>query len=131
MANLLMGKAVADALSEKLKNEVEVLKKRGVTPALAILRVGENAGDLSYEKGARKRAKQLCVSIRRMVFPGDVSAETLLEAIDQRNKDASVHGVWLYRPLPEHLKARETEICNRLIAEKDVDGMTDLSAAGI
>lgn len=131
MANLLMGKAVADALSEKLKNEVEVLKKRGVTPALAILRVGENAGDLSYEKGARKRAEQLGVAIRPMVFPGDVSAETLLEAIDQLNKDASVHGVLLFRPLPEHLQSREQEICNRLIPEKDVDGMTDLSAAGI
>ena len=47
------------------------------------------------------------------------------------NADTGVHGVLLFRPLPDHLRSREREICNRLLPEKDVDGMTDLSAAGV
>ena len=47
------------------------------------------------------------------------------------NRDASVHGCLLLRPLPAHLRDVENAICNRLLPEKDVDGMTDVSAAGV
>ena len=47
------------------------------------------------------------------------------------NGAEEIHGCLLFRPLPEHLKRREWEICNRLAPEKDVDGMTALSAAGV
>jgi len=131
MAKLLLGREVADALSENLRSRVEHLGKKGIVPILAIIRVGENAGDLSYETGAKKRAEQLGVRIRTMVLPQNASAERLLYTIDSLNMDASVHGVLLLRPLPEHLRSRENEICNRLSPQKDVDGMTALSAAGV
>lgn len=131
MAELLSGKAVADALSENLKSRVTNLGEKGVVPVLAIIRVGENAGDLSYETGARKRAEQLGIQVRMVVLPQTASGEQLLDAIDSLNADDSVHGVLLFRPLPKHLQPREQEICNRLAPHKDVDGMTDSSAAGV
>lgn len=131
MAKLLLGREVADALSEQLKTKVDALKAKGVTPTLVILRLGENAGDLSYEKGTRARAAQLGVRVHTIDFPKSVSAEKLMAVIDDLNLDPQVHGVLLFRPLPEQLKARENEICNRLDPRKDVDGMTDLSAAGV
>ncbi|MBQ2854391.1 MAG: bifunctional 5,10-methylenetetrahydrofolate dehydrogenase/5,10-methenyltetrahydrofolate cyclohydrolase [Oscillospiraceae bacterium] len=131
MAKLLLGKEVADALSEELKARVQQLEEQGITPTLAVVRVGENAGDLSYEKGAMKRAQQLGVQVRQVHLPEDTAAERLLETMDELNADAALHGVLLFRPLPEHLRSRESEICNRLDPQKDVDGMTDLSAAGV
>lgn len=131
MANLLRGKDVADALCENLKLRAEALREKGIVPRLAIVRVGENAGDLSYERGALKRAELLGVGVKTVVLPQNVSAEKLLDTMDTLNADASVHGVLLFRPLPKHLRSRESEICNRLVPEKDVDGMTDLSAAGV
>ena len=131
MAELLLGKAVADALCEQLKTRVQALGEKGIVPTLAIIRVGENPGDLSYEKGAMKRAEVLGVAVRNMVLPEDASAEELLDVIDRVNADETIHGVLLFRPLPKHLKPREQEICNRLHPGKDVDGMTDLSAAGV
>ena len=131
MANLLLGKDVAASLSEKLQLRVSALKEKGIVPTLAIIRVGENAGDLSYEKGAVTRAEALGVAVVKFVLPGEISAEELLQTIDRVNADSAIHGVLLFRPLPKHLKEQESEICNRLHPSKDVDGMTDLSAAGV
>ena len=131
MAKLLLGREVADALSEGLRYRVEQLGKKGIVPLLDIVRVGENPSDLSYESGAIRRAEQLGVRVRSVVLPRTASAERLLYTLDSLNRDASVHGVLMLRPLPEHLKKREQEIANRLDPRKDVDGMTDLSAAGV
>lgn len=131
MAKLLQGKAVADALMENLKLRAEALKEKGIVPTLAIICVGDNPGDRSYEKGARNRAAVLGIQVHTIDLPRSVSAEKLLRIMDELNEDPKIHGVLLFRPLPEHLKAREGEICNRLSPSKDVDGMTDLSAAGV
>lgn len=131
MANLLSGKEAAAAMTDRLQARAEALRARGITPKLAILRCGENPSDLSYEKGALNRADLTGVAVERTILPEDVAKEVLLEAIDRINGDASIHGCLLFRPLPKHLREFQGEILNRLDAAKDVDGMTDLSAAGV
>ena len=56
MAELLKGAPVARALTEELAARCAALRERGVVPTLAIVRVGEREDDLSYERGALKRA---------------------------------------------------------------------------
>ena len=131
MAKLLLGKEVTDALNANLQTRTAALREKGIVPTLAIVRCGENPSDLSYEKGATKRAELVGVKIVNFVLPGDVSKETLLETIDRINGDDSIHGVLMFRPLPKHLKADQNEICNRLDPRKDMDCMTDLSNAGV
>lgn len=131
MAKLLLGKEVTEALNAKLQARVAELKEKGVTPKLGILRCGENPSDLSYEKGATKRAELIGVEVEKFVLPESVTKEELLAEVDKLNADASIHGVLMFRPLPRHLKADQTEICNRLDPAKDVDCMTDLSNAGV
>ena len=131
MAKQLLGKEVTAALNARLQAQVEDLKARGVTPTLGIIRVGERPDDLSYERGATKRAELIGVAVKKIVLPEDAAKADVLAAIDQVNGDANIHGVLLFRPLPKHLKADEDAICNRLDPRKDVDGMTDLSSAGV
>lgn len=131
MAKLLLGREVADALARELALRVEQLRQRNVTPSLTIIRLGEKSGDMSYEKGARNRAAQLGVRVNTLALPESTSVEELMEAIDALNRDDSVHGVLLLRPLPEQMWDRKQEIFNRLDPRKDVDGMTDVSAAGV
>ena len=52
MAKLLSGKDVAASLNEALKKRVEQLKQRHVHPTLAIVRVGDDASQCAYERGA-------------------------------------------------------------------------------
>ncbi len=131
MAKLLLGKEVNEKLNARITASCEALKAKGVQPTLAIVRCGERPDDLSYERGATKRAETLGVAVENFVLPEDVTKEALLQVIDEINANDKIHGVLLFRPLPKHLKADQDEICNRLDPRKDVDGMTDLSNAGI
>ena len=129
MAELLLGKEVNGALNKRISDDVLRLKERGIVPTLAILRVGENPGDLAYERGAGKRCEALGVGCRVISFDENVSQEELLSCIDRINRDDKIHGVLLLRPLPRHLDASVIE--NAVSAEKDVDCMTDLSISGV
>ena len=131
MAKLLLGKEVTDALNADLQNRTAKLREKGIVPTLAIIRVGEDPSDLSYERGTTKRAELVGVEIRKNVLSAEASREELLAVIDEVNADTAIHGVLLFRPLPKHLKAYQNEICNRLDPKKDVDCMTHLSNAGV
>ena len=131
MAKLLLGKEVTDAINGKLMERTAALREKGIVPTLAIVRCGANPSDLSYEKGATKRAELVGVAVKKYELPEDVTKEALLATIDEINADAAIHGVLMFRPLPKHLKGDQNEICNRLDPKKDVDCMTDLSNAGV
>lgn len=129
MTTLLKGAEVSKALNLKIKKEVEELKKKGITPCLAMVRVGGRPDDISYEKGATKRCETLGVEPRHITLPEDVSEEKLLEVIAQCNTDKEIHGILLFRPLPKHLN--EEKICDAIAVEKDVDGIKKESLTGV
>ena len=131
MAKQLLGKEVNEALVAALQTRTAALREKGVTPTLGIIRLGENPSDLSYEKGATKRAEEVGVAVKNYILPETATKEEVLKVIDEVNADASVHGVLMFRPLPKHLKADQDEICNRLAPCKDVDSMTHMSNAGV
>ena len=131
MAKQLLGKEVNEALVAALQGRTAALKDKGVIPTLGIIRLGENPSDLSYEKGATKRAEEVGVAVKNYILPETATKEDVLKVIDEVNADASVHGVLMFCPLPKHLKADQDEICNRLAPCKDVDSMTHMSNAGV
>jgi len=129
MAELYKGKPVADALKEKMAADVAALKEKGVTPTLAILRVGERDDDLSYERGAMKTCDGVGVAVKNVVLPGDVDSDTFFKTLDDLNNDPEVHGILMFRPLPKHLDGEKAR--KMLNPAKDVDGCTDGSLAGV
>lgn len=129
MEKLLKGKAVSDSISERTLKKAEKLRAQGIIPTLAIVRLGENPGDLSYERGALKRAEQTGIEVKRFVYDTDISQESLIEEIIKLNNDNSIHGVLIFRPLPKHID--ESAVCDTLAPSKDVDGITPGSMAGV
>ena len=129
MAEMLKGAEVVAALGEKMKKEIEELKGKGITPTLAILRVGERPDDISYEKGAIKRCESVGVAVKSIVLPPDATQDALMKNVEAINADDSVHGALIFRPLPKHLD--ENAICAALKPEKDIDGITEGSLAGV
>lgn len=129
MAKILSGKEVSQDLTAKLISEVEQLKKEGVNPTLAFIRVGENPSDMAYERGATKKAEKIGVETVEYAFDENVSQEELLGALDEINGNENIHGVLMFRPLPKRLD--EDYIRNYLDPAKDVDGITDGSLAGV
>lgn len=129
MAELLKGKAVADDLDAKTVLLVEKLKEQGVTPTLAILRIGNKDDDISYERGATKKCDKVGVSVRNVVLDEEVSYEDFYMTLDQLNNDPQVHGILMLRPLPKRLDNEKAR--NSILPQKDVDGCTDGSLAAI
>ena len=129
MAKILKGKEVADALTAQMKQDVEQLKAKGITPTLCIFRVGERTADLFYEKSATKRAQMVGLDVRNVILPPDVSQEEFDRAFTEVNEDDNIHGILLFMPLPKHLDSEKAR--QMLDPAKDIDGCTDLSLAGV
>ena len=129
MAELLKGAPVAAAITEELVGRVAALKERDITPTLAIVRVGERDDDLSYERGALKRAEKVGLGVRQFVLPADCSQDDLMAVIDVVNSDSSIHGCLMFRPLPKTLD--EAAACAALSPAKDVDCITEGSLFGV
>ena len=129
MATILKGADVVSALNERMANDVKLLKSRDISPTLAILRIGEKPDDISYEKGATKRCKTVGVSVLNIVLPQDTTQEDVIQNIVNLNNNASVHGILILRPLPKHID--ENAVCAALRPEKDIDGITEVSLAGV
>jgi len=129
MAEIWKGAPVASALTEALTARADVLKAAGTVPTLAILRVGERPDDISYETGAMKRCEKIGITVRQFLLPENSEREQILDAIRQINADDSIHGCLMFRPLAD--KDTEAAACALLAPEKDMDGMTTASLAGI
>lgn len=129
MTEILKGAPVANAITDVLAARAESLKSRGIVPTLAIVRVGERADDLAYERGALKRCEKAGITARQFILNGSASQDELLEIINKINRDSSIHGCLMFRPLPKHMDERT--VCEALDVNKDVDCMTERSLAGV
>jgi len=129
MAVVLRGADVVAALNERISKDISMLSGRGISPTLAIVRVGERPDEVTYEKSCGKRCETVGVASRSIVLPEDVTQDELIECIETLNHDHGVHGVLMLRPLPGHLDDRA--VCAALDPSKDIDGITEASLAGV
>jgi len=130
MARILKGVEVASAISEKLKNETAALKEAGVVPKLAVMRVGDRADDISYERALAKRCAGIGIEVQNVIFPDfQTPQDEVLRKLGELVNDESVHGILIFRPLPAHIS--DEAVRAAMPPEKDVDGITDISLAGV
>lgn len=127
MADLLLGKPVADAMAADIIARAKALTASGKQPTLAIVRVGERPDDLTYERSAMKRADACGIAVKQFVLPAGASTDDVLATVAAVNSDDSIHGCLLFRPLPEGID--EQAVCNALDPAKDIDGITRGSLA--
>lgn len=129
MATILKGAPVVAAMNEANTARCAALAAKGITPTLAVVRVGEREDDLSYERGVMTRCGKVGVAVRQFLLPADATQDALLEVIEKINADKSIHGCLLFRPLPRQFDDRTIRAA--LAPEKDIDGITDGSLAGV
>lgn len=127
MGELIKGKPVADAMTEELVKKVHSLKNLGITPKLTIVRVGENPGDLAYERGALKRCEAIGIDVEVKEFPKDIVQEKFIVELEKVNKEKAVNGILVLRPLPKQID--EKIIKNIIAPEKDIDCFSPINMA--
>lgn len=126
---ILKGKAVADKIKKDISSKIDSLKENGLTPTLGLIRVGEKADDIFYENSIIKKAEEVGVKIKRVQLPENVTQEEMVNTVEFINGDEEISGILVFRPLPKHLD--ENHILNKISVDKDIDGVTALSMAGV
>jgi len=120
-ARILSGNEVAEQIRNELKQKVKELKARkGVTPGLAVVLVGENPASVSYVTSKAKGAAEVGIFEETFRLPANVSENEVLALVDKLNKDPQFHGILVQLPLPKQID--ESKVLNVILPKKDVDG---------
>ena len=120
-AKILSGKEVSEAMLANVLAESNELRAKGIIPKLAVFRVGEDPGSISYEKSIITRMAKSSIDVESVCFADDVTQQEFVSKLKEINADDSVHGILIFKPLPEQLD--EEEIKYVLSPEKDPDAM--------
>lgn len=120
----------SDDLAEKIKTKIkDKINNNNLSPKLATIRLGNNPGDVAYERGILKSASSLNISVDTHILSREILEDDLLNLIDDLNNDDSVDGIIIFRPLPEHLD--EEKINLSLSPKKDLDCLNPINKSKV
>ncbi|MBI1982336.1 MAG: bifunctional 5,10-methylenetetrahydrofolate dehydrogenase/5,10-methenyltetrahydrofolate cyclohydrolase [Candidatus Levybacteria bacterium] len=114
------GRAIAQSILDDLKNRRENLKKKGVTPHLVIILIGNDPASHVYVRQKELKAKEIGVKVTLVNYESRITNQELITTIEQWNNDNNVHGIIVQRPLPKHIDSEQ--IAQAVDPKKDVDG---------
>ncbi len=124
---LLLGTTVAKDKTEQLREKVEELHKQGIKPKLVMMRVGDKADDLAYQRSALSRMEKVNILSEVQEFPNDVTEEVFLKQLEENNQSDEVHGILIFLPLPKHLDLKKVKEC--ISPDKDIDAISPINIA--
>jgi methylenetetrahydrofolate dehydrogenase (NADP+)/methenyltetrahydrofolate cyclohydrolase len=119
-ARIIKGMEIGAQIRAELAKEVEELKRKGITPGLSVVLVGEDPASVSYVSNKAKACEELGIHEETIRLPADTPEKTVLELVDRLNADPSIHGILVQLPLPKHIDSEKVLL--RMNPDKDVDG---------
>jgi len=119
-AKLIDGKAIARQVRAELKEDIESLKTRGVTPGLAAVLIGDDPASHIYVRNKEKACKKVGIYSEVIRQPADFPETELIQLIDELNARSDIHGILIQSPVPNHID--EPAMVLRIDPAKDVDG---------
>ena len=129
MAVIMKGADVSSRMKEMLLAQVSDLRKNGVNPELAVVRVGNKPDDAVYERAIMKRFAALGIEVSVHELPENITQSEFDSEFMNLNDSPKVHGILLFQPLPEGLNS--SYIRMNMNPLKDIDGMTPMNEARI
>ena len=127
---LIDGKKVAAELRVELKQEVSELKaKYNKVPGLTVILIGDMAPSQIYVRMKEKAANEVGLKSEVIRYPEAVEEKTVLDKIDELNKDESVSGILVQLPLPKHIDKQK--VIESILPSKDVDGFHPVNVGNL
>jgi len=128
-AKIIDGVAVSAEMRAEIRQRVDVLKQRGVTPGLAVIMVGANPASAVYVRNKIRACAEVGIQSFRYDFPADASPQQVLDLIAELNTRADTHGILVQLPLPPQFSM--SEVLQTISADKDVDGFHLYNVGGL
>ena len=123
---IIDGTALSTQLRAKVAERVLALKARGITPALAVILVGEDPASTVYVRNKIKACLDTGVRSVFEKYEATLSEDALLARIAALNADPLIHGILVQMPIPKHIDPHR--VIEAISVNKDVDGYATLSA---
>jgi methylenetetrahydrofolate dehydrogenase (NADP+)/methenyltetrahydrofolate cyclohydrolase len=120
MSNLIDGRIIAQNIYAGLRDEIADLKRKRVTPGLAVVLVGENPASRAYVRSKDKMSRELGLHSVKIELPESTTQSELLARVRDLNEDTSIHGILVQSPPPKQID--EETVVRALDPRKDVDG---------
>jgi len=121
------GKKIAFQKERELKKDIARLRRKGVTPKLASIVVGDVGAGKFYQSLKKKAAERIGAEVEVISLSPSISLKEIKAEIEKYNSDSKVHGVMIQLPLPANLKANTKSLINAIDVKKDVDGLRENS----
>lgn len=115
------GRAIAQTITQGLKPRVESLKQKGITPALAVVIIGNDQPSHTYVRKKSETAQQLGITFFKFAYPESIKKDDLISEIEKIQTDNKLHGLIIQLPVPESLWPFTREIANHIQTDIDVD----------
>ena len=101
---LIDGKKIASELRDDLKKEVSELKKKfNKVPGLTVILIGDLTPSQIYVRNKEKSANEVGLKSEVIKYPDNVEEKTVLNKIQELNRDDTVSGILVQLPLPKHI----------------------------
>ena len=127
---IIDGKAIAAKVRAEVAQAVKEIEARaGVTPGLALIRVGSDPASEVYVRGKVKACQETGMGGFEHILPETTPEEDLLALVRELNVNPHVHGVLVQLPLPKHISSEE--VLDALAPQKDVDGFGPHNAGAL
>ncbi len=123
------GKALSAKVRSSILAETEDLKKKGVTPGLAVIIVGNDPASEIYVRNKEKACAECGFYSEKYALPAETSQEELLGLIDQLNHSPQISGILCQLPVPDHIS--EEAVINAIDPKKDVDAFHPVNVGKI
>lgn len=120
MAYLIDGKAISKQIKDELREEVTLLKEKGVFPCLAVVQVGNDPASCVYVNNKKKACEYIGIDSLSYEVEETITEEALLDLIAELNQNEKVNGILVQLPLPKHID--ENKVIQAIAPAKDVDG---------
>ena len=127
---LIDGKKIAYELREDLKKEVSQLKKKfNKVPGLTVILIGDLTPSQIYVRNKEKSANEVGLKSEVIKYPDNVDEKTILNKIQELNKDDTVSGILVQLPLPKHIDKQK--VIETITPDKDVDGFHPMNVGNL
>ena len=127
---LIDGKKIAAELREELKKEVSELKtKYNKVPGLTVILIGDMAPSQIYVRNKEKSANEVGLKSEVIRYPEAVEEKTVLDKIEELNKDKNISGILVQLPLPKHIDKQK--VIESILPGKDVDGFHPMNVGNL
>ena len=127
---LIDGKKIASELRDDLKKEVSELKKKfNKVPGLTVILIGDLTPSQIYVRNKEKSANEVGLKSEVIKYPNNVEEKTVLNKIQELNRDDTVSGILVQLPLPKHIDKQK--VIETITPDKDVDGFHPMNVGNL